>query len=321
MFKPLASYRSFVVACLLCGAWTATAQRNAVQLPAPVLERLLEQGFAAQDLGDLVVTDDYTSSGLRHTFYRQRWQGIDVWNGDIAVHTGADGSILKLNVGAVPHLAKGVNATDPAIDARTALSTVLARTAPGVSMPALIENDRHAYLFDGTALGDEPVRVHLVYCAGADGLRLAWNVNHYTPDGSHWWNVRIDAQTGAELDRNDWVSQCGFDHPHALGECPTPSGMAAPAAPNDYRVYPAPVESPSHGARAIRNAPWTAAGIASPYGWHDTNGAAGAEYTYTRGNNVLAQEDANGNNGNGVRPTSATLDFDYPINLANAPST
>jgi hypothetical protein len=81
------------------------------------------------------------------------------------------------------------------------------------------------------------------------------------------------------------------------------------------------VESPNHGARAIRNAPWTSGGVASPYGWNDDNGVNGPEYTYTRGNNVWAQEDANNNNGTGYSPTSATLDFDYALNLGGAPST
>ena len=31
-----------------------------------------------------------------------------------------------------------------------------------------------------------------------------------------------------------------------------------------------------------------------PFGWHDTDGSAGPEFTITRGNNVWAQEDANG---------------------------
>jgi hypothetical protein len=30
--------------------------------------------------------------------------------------------------------------------------------------------------------------------------------------------------------------------------------------------------------------------VASPYGWHDTNGVTGAEYTITRGNNVWAKD-------------------------------
>ena len=175
--------------------------------------------------------------------------------------------------------------------------------------PTLVSysEDLKEYVFTGNSFSGEPVKVKLVFQPVGDALKLAWNVNHYTPDGSHWWNVRVDAHTGEELDRNDWVAQCEFDRPH--GEVLAPP----PAAPNDYNVFPWPVETPIHGARAIRNAPWAAGGIASPYGWHDTNGAAGAEYTITRGNNVLACEDADNNNTPGYSPTGgATLDFDFP---------
>ncbi|MFT5892251.1 MAG: extracellular elastinolytic metalloproteinase, partial [Dokdonia sp.] len=51
-----------------------------------------------------------------------------------------------------------------------------------------------------------------------------------------------------------------------------------------------------------------------PFGWHDTNGAAGAEFTITRGNNVWSQEDANGNNGVGDAPDGGDeLIFDFPL--------
>ncbi len=66
-----------------------------------------------------------------------------------------------------------------------------------------------------------------------------------------------------------------------------------------------------------RKAPATAAAvssailptaIASPYGWHDTNGAAGAEYTITHGNNAHAYTDTDNNNSPDTRqfrPTAA----------------
>ena len=66
--------------------------------------------------------------------------------------------------------------------------------------------------------------------------------------------------------------------------------------------------------------PWDL--TASPFGWHDTDGSNGAEFTYTRGNNVLAQEDQDGNNGNGDRPDGgAALEFDFPVDLTQDPST
>ncbi len=278
----------------------------------------MDQGFLQEDLADVVVRDDYRSAhnGVRHQFVRQRWQGVEIWNGDLAIHTRGNGELLRLNNGFHSRLAKRVNATSPMITPEAALRSVLRKNGLDASpTPTGFDAETNTYLYDGAAFSNEPVRVQLVYQPVKERLVLAWNVNHYTPDGSHWWNVRVDALTGAELDRNDWVANCSFDHPHGEDCAPLP------AAPNDYNVLNWPTESPSHGARTLQNAPWTAGGIASPYGWHDTNGAAGPEYTITRGNNVRACEDADANNTPGYSPDSPTLDFDYPIDFAQAPAT
>ncbi len=287
----------------------------------------MEQGFLAEDLAELVVRDDYRTehNDLHHVFMRQRWHGIDVWNGDIAVHIDANDNVLKVNNGAWSRMAKRVNATVPLITAQVALETVLRGDKQRLVIPSQTSFDPslQRYTFDDAEFNDEPVTVQLVLQPVEDRLRLVWNVNYYQPSTLHWWNVRVDALTGKELDRNDWVSQCAFDRSLAEARCvgAPEAAPAPPAAPNDYRVLPWPVESPSHGSRAIRNAPWTAGGIASPYGWHDTNGAVGAEFTVTRGNNVRAVEDADANNTPGYSPTSATLDFDYAIDFAQAPTT
>jgi len=302
------------------------AQRS-TDLPKQSADELRAAGFLPSDLADMVVKDDYMSegSGVRHLYLRQRWQGIEVWNGDIAVHTRVNGEVLRMNVGAFSGIEKRVNATMPAITAEAAVAAVLSRSPGGKPMPQLLstEDEGRKSIFDGSDFGQEPVIAHLVYQPQGDALRLAWNVNHYTPDGSHWWNVRIDAITGEELDRNDWVAQCNWnDHAHHACADHAPEEDFAPAAPNDYNVYDWPIESPSHGARTLSNAPWFDGGIASPYGWHDTNGAAGAEFTDTQGNNCRAQDDADANNTGGTRPSGgATLDFDFPIDFTQAPST
>lgn len=306
----------------------ALAQQASGVLPKEVQEQLLASGFLQDDLRDLVLQDALRSedSGIEHLYLRQRWQGIGVWNGDIAIHS-KDGSIIAVHNGAWSNLALRVNTTTPKLRADDALAIVLARNLPGTEVPALIaseDSDRRS-LYDGTGYSGEPASVQLYYLAVHDSLRLVWNVNHYTPDGVHWWNVRIDAVTGQELERNDWVSDCGFDHMHSTDHTLVPEEeMPMPAAPNDLRVYAYPTESPGHGARTLQNAPWTQGGVASPFGWNDTNGANGAEYTVTRGNNVWAKEDiANDNETTaGYNPNGGVnLDFDFPINLAGAPNT
>ncbi|MBS1547814.1 MAG: hypothetical protein JSU02_10655, partial [Bacteroidetes bacterium] len=154
---------------------------------------LVEHGYKAEDLADLVVKDHYVDlrTGVGHTFLRQRWQGIEVFNGDIAVHQAADGHVLKFNNGAWPYVAKTVDAASPLITAQQALAIVLGKDLPGVRPPALTATEAGGklLLFDGSEFGNEPVKVQLMYQPVDGRLRLVWNVNHYQTDGAHWWNV------------------------------------------------------------------------------------------------------------------------------------
>lgn len=87
-----------------------------------------------------------------------------------------------------------------------------------------------------------------------------------------------------------------------------------------YNVFALPAVSPIDGTRSNVVDPHDVA--ASPFGWHDTDGAAGAEFTDTRGNNVLAQEDVNADNAGGFRPSGgADLNFDFAYNPAQDPAT
>ena len=79
----------------------------------------------------------------------------------------------------------------------------------------------------------------------------------------------MDAATGDELGKTDWVDE------------------------DSHRVFPFPTEAPSFGGRALVSNPATSA---SPFGWNDTNGVAGAESTLTIGNNVSAYTDINDDN-------------------------
>jgi hypothetical protein len=94
----------------------------------------------------------------------------------------------------------------------------------------------------------------------------------------------VDAVNGRVLRQNDWIAH------------------------DTYDVFPPPLASPDEGPQVIEADPADA--IASPFGWHDTDGIAGAEFTDTRGNNVFAQEDIDADDAGGFRPDgTASLDF------------
>jgi extracellular elastinolytic metalloproteinase len=153
--------------------------------------------------------------------------------------------------------------------------------------------------------------------------RLAYNVR--IAQEQHLWDIAIDAENGRVLQKLD-----NIDHENAVDSAaaiarPTSTeaveaGVAATYPPEQakdgstYRVFPMPLESPNDGPRLTVYNPADA--DASPFGWHDTNGAAGPEYTLTRGNNVNAYADTAPDNAadpNSQPDGGSGLDFDHPI--------
>ncbi|WP_299899593.1 M36 family metallopeptidase [uncultured Aquimarina sp.] len=234
-----------------------------------------------------------------------------------------------------------VNSAKASLSPETAIMNVA--KAHNLSTPRLTKSNSKVkgdWVYENSGISLEPIKAKQVYIKQDDQLILTWKVSLYQKDGQHWWNANVDATTGRILHTEDWVIKCNFgDSDHAAHDhdghnhgksvlfgadiptAPTEAEAKAMAsfAPDSYNVYPLPVESPIHGGRSIITDPADA--TASPFGWHDTNGSAGAEFTITRGNNVWAQDDSNGNNGTGFSPDAgASLDFDYPVDLTQQPS-
>ena len=157
---------------------------------------------------------------------------------------------------------------------------------------------------------------------------MAWDVVIFNKDGSHWWSVRIDATTNEIIDVNDFLLTCSFelDHTHLTpeqelnfyNEMISPSSLVVDGA--SYNVFALPAESPNHGPRQLVVNPGSP--IASPFGWHDEDGVPGPEHTVTRGNNVFASEDRDGQVFTpGYQPDgTSTLTFDFPLDLNQPPA-
>lgn len=258
-------------------------------------------GLKAADLDDWILTDRTFSArtGLTHIYLRQRLAGIEVRGGDLAVSVLPDGRLIGLHQRFVSDLAHAVNVRAPRITPREAVAAAAADLGVTLAGPlATLETRggpaREVLLGDG-GISLDPIPVKLVYSPdGEGGARLAWNLFIRMPDRQHWWNLDVDAVTGDVIARIDWILNDSYD------------------------VFPLPFEDPDGTPQTTATDPASAG--ASPYGWHDTNGAPGAETSDTTGNNVIAQEDANGNNGTGSRAVGTGLDFSFPIDFSQPPS-
>jgi extracellular elastinolytic metalloproteinase len=283
-------------------------------------------GVTGADVADLFATSTVKSarSDVTHVNLNQRFQGMEVFGGHSTVSVGADGKVVFAAGAFVRDLraAGPAEATLDAVEAVEAAADALGLEEP-TNLRLLDESGDEAVVSrGGISLSSIPAR--LGWQATKDGLRLAWQVTIDDSSAAHLWNAAVDARNGRLLDKADWTSQ---DSIESLSSTLTRSQSSAAAAsvpfpPNpvnegsSYRVLQLPTESPNDGPRQLVQNPADA--FASPFGWHDTNGALGAEFTITRGNNVhayLDQDDDEQQDFGGSPDGGAGLDFDFPADL------
>ncbi len=267
-------------------------------------------GLFESDVADRETTDVVYSrvTGATHIYYRQRVNGIPVYNAQLHVNVNRDGRILSVNNAFVPNLVSAYNALQPAVPAATAVQHVADHLKVGNAVVRTVRVERAQPRQDtrltAENLSAEPVNATLMLLPIRKGeVRLVWNFQVHTLDTEHVYDFTVDAESGQVWTRFDWVSS------------------------DRYRVFPAPVESPNHSAPAAPADGRTTAtnphhGVPSPFRWHDTNGVAGLEYTIMRGNNVHAYEDSDSSN---TPPSTepdcgASLDCTFPLDLAQAAS-
>ncbi|MDT8305135.1 MAG: T9SS-dependent M36 family metallopeptidase [Anaerolineae bacterium] len=295
-------------------------------------------GLTGADIGDVVVTDRYASAhnGVTHIYLRQRYNGIEVFGGDINVNVAADGSIINLGNSFVSNLPAAVNAHAPGRAAQQAVADAARHLGLNLNRPVEVVSERggperEVVLSDG-GIAVQDITAQLVYQPIApDAVRLAWLLEIEELDGANWWAMTVDAETGEVLAQVNYVDHDNWDAPASLATSrttllgTTATASSLPAVQTDgasYNVFALPKESPSDGPRTLEIDP--AEPVASPYGWHDTDGVPGAEYTVTRGNNVhgYTDVDANGVPDPGSDPDGGPgLEFDFPLDLTQNPDT
>ena len=282
------------------------ATSSARQVAFDFVQRQLPAlGLTAQDLTDAEVTDDVFTkvTGATHIYWRQRYQGLPVFNGQLHVNVNRDRRVISVNNAFMPRLASAANGTTPALSAADAVLRAASHLELGSARtPKLVQTlpgpERRTTL-QADDISLEPIEASLMWLPIRRGqARLVWNFMVYTRDRNHVYTFNVDAADGKVWTRFDQVDNA------------------------TYRVYPIPTESPNHAAtpppadgRTLLTDPQDA--TASPLGWHD-NGTT--SYTILRGNNVYAYQDRDANN---LPPASnpdcgagLACDFNFPIDFA-----
>ena len=292
-------------------------------------ETLISKGIDLK-LNGYVITSQYISksNGVSHIYIRQTINGIEIFNANSALHFDKNGNVITFNNSFVN------NASSILIDSKSEINYTQAITRVAMQLGKIVifslaksNNLSNEYIVYDVHASSKEIKAKMYYLLKDNQLIKVWNIEFYNDKTGDWWNKRVDVNTGKIIDENNWKTECDtkkiikkvkkkdnfyftFPENESLGK--TVSGS--------YNVYAIPNESPSFGNRIIVNNP--ANEKASPYGWHDVNGVAGAEYTITRGNNVFAKEDTlDQDSFNGFAPNGGVnLEFDFPVNSNDYPT-
>src|SRR5918992_405506 len=286
-----------------------------------------ELGVGSADVAELAVTSKYRSrnSGLTHVNLNQRYQGLEVFGGHVTVNVAPDGAVVFVGGDLVDGL-KAATAATPAVGAVAAVEAAadaleldepddlrVLSSRGGRAQETVVSNGGISAAAIPARLGWQPT---------ASGLRLAWQLVIDAASEEHLWNATVDANSAKLLDADDWTVHDDLGTLATTLSRPSAGQAAASAGTPDpvddgssYRVLAVPTESPNDADRTLLTNPADA--LASPFGWHDTNGADGPELTITRGNNAHAYLDQEDDEAPDFGDTDggAGLDFDFPADL------
>ncbi len=284
-------------------------------------------GLVSTDFEDLTIQTNYTNqkTNVEYAYIQQNVGGYPVYNA-IANFALKNGEIVHMSETFQRNVQQRLANQNAISDVNTIAGTIAQNLGLSLNQSAFL---------------NENFGSKLMYYPTEDGkLNLSWmlHINATIDNEMKILEVVANAQTGQIYTQHNHLLSCNFglnpfENPlteHKQSEkVQWLNQQYQNSMLNDgaqYRVYELPVEAPTFGDRTMVVNP--ADPTASPWGWHDTNGATGAEYTQTRGNNVIAVNDQNSaglnwlfNGGSytftGFAEGGSDLIFDFPIDFSH----
>jgi len=264
------------------------------------------------DVSDFTISSHLRSAhnGITHIYVNQEIDGVSIHNAIAVINVKDDESLLYASSRFINDAKSKVQSKkSAALSPEDAIKTYcqyhelpLGQTIKKKHIPTTVKNE---FIYDKTSFSEGNLYATLMYHQSDDGgLTLSWRVEINENTSPDFWVSFIDANSGEVLSNSNQTLSCYFhkdgfanqsrtcthdhtqDHRSAISKNAIPSTSISIQDGSNYLVYPIPLENPLEGDQALVNEPFLPE--ASPFGWHDTDGIAGPEFTITRGNNVHA---------------------------------
>ncbi len=355
----------FSIALFVTGSHLHAQNTNDKALLDLVRKNAAQLHLSPADADNVMISHSFTDhkTNIQYVYLQQAYQQIKVYNSIMTV-IFRDNDVLYSSGKFVENLEEkaGAAVALPAIPAEQAINNAAIHLK--LPVPYGLKNVENKFatekkmIFSPAGIARENIGTELMWVAADDGswVKLAWNVNIDELRSADWWNVRIDATTGAFLEKNNWtvheqratvsdektgdgnakdevLTRVETDGPGPLTLAGTQNKTITQYSPptvtnGAYYVSQQPSESPRQNPMVLVNEPWLRAGVGNPAitdGWQfdgTTN------YDITSGNNVHAYLDLANSNSPltpGNIPASSTtpipsLTFNYVPDFTQQPA-
>ena len=283
--------------------------------------------FLGSDIDEFTINNEINSESMdmKILYINQTHNGLKIHNA-ISTISIKDNEVFHYANNFISNIDNKINSTQPLISAKAAIINTVNHFDLGQldSLEEISNSDKN-FIFNSAGVSQHEIPVSLGYFnLNENSIRLVWDLSIHSTNGKFWYSVRVDALTGVIIDKSDWIINCSFESSTSINTSKifeTSNQINNKSLLSDgsqYNVFALPAESPIHGPRQLLLEPSN--DLASPYGWHDTDGAEGPEYTITRGNNVWAREDIDGQGGQGYSADGTSeLNFDFELNFEQQP--
>lgn len=286
----------------------AKAGKNLVAKNAAIL------GLTSQEISNSRVSDAYfdQTSGSTMVYLQQTYKGVDVFNSIQSVaFKGDKAAVFSAKRMADLETLAGNKSSNPKIAARQAVQSAAAHLglpAPQQLVATKLKGDARQLDFGKINISTLNVTAKLLWVINDKNpsATLCWQIMVQPKGKPDLWLVNVDAENGNVISKENLNISCDFTPVHkvvnkntqAAGNSSDLDALLS-STKAGYGVIPYPAESPNVQPPSAAINPWKMAGPGNNATTLQWNNDGTQVYDSTRGNNVLAQEDRNGNNGSG----------------------
>ncbi|MFN4123197.1 MAG: M36 family metallopeptidase [Flavobacteriales bacterium] len=318
--------------CISLIFFLLTAQQSIAQIGFQDLKQLLQKesgkhNLKPSDFEHLEMLSNYVDrhSKVNYITLQQSVGGYRVHNAFLQIALNSKLEIVSIHNSAIDNIQERIKAGFASEIVAVFQAAVNHLALPKVTVLSVAQPlGNNMYQIKVEGLKKDVVVEKILYPANESNVVSAWRVELQPINSPDWWNIIISDADLNVLATYNYNRECKHSeigkssHYHHTCEMEEHHVSMATDAIGAYKVFPFPVESPIFGPRSLIQDASDA--VASPFGWHDTNGQPGADFLITRGNNTFVYEDANDSDTPGYSPNGGNnLVFDFPYLFENSP--